>query len=47
MLLFGDVKSRGEPMKSLPDIGKFQANLVLSVLQLGQEYEIVSHINNE
>ena len=47
MLMFGEVKSKGEPMKRLPDVGKFQANPVLSVLQLGQEYEIVSHINNE
>ena len=47
MLLFGNVKSKGEPMKRLRDLGKFQAALVLSVVQLGQEYEIVSHINNE
>ena len=47
MLMFGEVKSKGEPMKRLPDVGKFLANLVLSVLQLGQEYEIVTHINNE
>ena len=47
MLMFGEVKSKGEPIKRLTDVGKFLSNLVLSVLQLGQEYEIVSHINNE
>ena len=47
MLSFDGVKSKGEPMKRLLDEGKFQANLVLSGLQLGQEYEIVLHINNE
>ena len=47
MLSFDWVKSKGEPMKRLPDVGKFQSNLVQSALQLVLEYEIVSHINNE
>jgi len=47
MLMFGEVKSKGEPMKRLPDVGKFQANLVLSVLQLVREYENILYIKDE